>query len=69
MEYTLRLAPESAKSHLLLGRIAKVTNQSMDTAIPHFEKAQQYDPGHIQAKYELGTAHLHNGEPSKACTV
>ena len=69
IEYALGIDPKMAKAHLLLGRIAKVTHQSMDVAIGHFQEATNCDPNNIQAQYELGTAHLHNGEPTLACKV
>jgi len=64
----LRILPEQAEVHLMLGRLQRKTGQ-LDQAISHFSDAIHYNPNLIEAYLELGKTYQDRRDLEKAIKV
>jgi tetratricopeptide (TPR) repeat protein len=64
----LRILPEQAEVHLMLGRLQRKTGQ-LDQAISHFSNAINYNPNLIEAYLELGKTYQDRRDLEKAIKV
>ncbi len=64
----LRIVPEQAEVHLMLGRLQRKTGQ-LDQAIAHLSDAIQYSPTLIEAYLELGKTYQERRDLEQAITV
>jgi predicted Zn-dependent protease len=61
----VRLVPREAQFHQLLGEIAVVEKRNQE-ALPHFQRAQQYNPGYFGSWLGGGVAQYRAGNKSQA---
>jgi tetratricopeptide (TPR) repeat protein len=64
----LRIIPEQAVVHLMLGRLQRKAGQ-LDQAISHFSDSIQYDPNLIEAYIELGKTYQDRRDLEQAIKV
>ena len=64
-EYVLRLTPDAAPVHLILGAALK-SQGKLDEAISHYQQALQIEPDYSRAHYVLGVAFTLKGKLDEA---
>lgn len=64
----LRIVPEQAEVHLMLGRLERKTGQ-LDQAIAHLSDAIHYDPSLIEAYLELGKTYQERRDLEQAIKI